>query len=61
MTNSASIIYRMKRKILNLTNKISRSLLKPDQKFTTDMVYGVQKLPAYCYFLSASLNNPQGK
>ena len=41
MTNSTSITYRLKRKILTFTNKISRRLSKPDRKFTADMVYGI--------------------
>ena len=38
MANSTSITYRLKRKILTFTNKISRRLSKPDQKLTADMV-----------------------
>lgn len=41
MPNSTSITYRLKRKILSFTSKISHSLPKPDQKFTSDMVYGI--------------------
>ena len=41
MANSTSISYRLKRKILTFTNKISRRLAKPDRKFTADMVYGI--------------------
>ena len=41
MAHSTSITYRLKRKILTFTNKISRSLSKPDRKFTADMVYGI--------------------
>ena len=41
MSNSTSITYCLKRKILIFTNKISRWLLKPDRKFTADMVYGI--------------------
>ena len=41
MANSTSITYRLKRKILTFTNKISRRLSKPDRKFTADMVYGI--------------------
>ena len=41
MANSTSITYRLKRKILSFTNKISLSLSKPDRKFTADMVYGI--------------------
>ena len=41
MANSTSITYRLKRKILSFTNKISRRLSKPDRKFTADMVYGI--------------------
>ena len=41
MANSTSITYRLKRKILAFTNKISRRLSKPDRKFTADMVYGI--------------------
>lgn len=41
MPNSTSITYRLKRKILTFTNKISRSLSKPNRKFTADMVYGI--------------------
>lgn len=40
MFNSTSITYRLKRKILTFTNKISRNLSKPETKFTADMVYG---------------------
>ena len=41
MVNSTSITYRLKRKILTFTNKISRKLSKPDRRFTADMVYGI--------------------
>ena len=41
MANSTSITYRLKRKILAFTNKISHRLSKPDRKFTADMVYGI--------------------
>ena len=41
MANSTSITYRLKRKILTFTNKISLRLSKPDRKFTADMVYGI--------------------
>ena len=41
MANSTSITYRLKRKILTFTNKISRRLSKPDRKFAADMVYGI--------------------
>ena len=33
--------YRLKRKILNFTNKISKQLSKPERKFTADMTYGM--------------------
>lgn len=41
MTYSTSITYRLKRKILTFTNKVSRTLPKPDRKFAADMVYGI--------------------
>ena len=41
MANSTSITYRLKRKILTFTNKISRSVSVPDRKFIADMVYGI--------------------
>ena len=41
MANSTSITYRLKRKILTFTNKISRSASAPDRKFIADMVYGI--------------------
>lgn len=41
MANSTSTTYRLKRKILTFTNKISYRLPKPDLKFISDMVYGI--------------------
>ena len=41
MANSTSITYRLKRKILTFTNKISRNASAPDRKFIADMVYGI--------------------
>lgn len=41
MANFTSITYRLKRKILTFTKKISHSLSKSDRKFTADMVYGI--------------------
>lgn len=41
MTNSTSNTYIMKREILNFTNKITKTLSKPLQKFTADMTYGM--------------------
>ncbi len=41
MANSTSITYRLKRKILTFTNKVSCRLPKPDRKFMADMVYGI--------------------
>ena len=33
--------YTLKQEILNLTNKISKQLSKPERKFTADMTYGM--------------------
>ena len=41
MFHSTSNTYVLKRKILNFSNKISRNLSKPEQKFTADMTYGM--------------------
>lgn len=41
MINSTTNTYQMKREILNFSNKISRSLSKPDRKFSADMTYGI--------------------
>ncbi len=41
MAYSTSNTYILKRKILTFTNKISKHLLKPEKKFTADMVYGM--------------------
>lgn len=41
MSNSTSITYQMKREILSFSNKISKSLKKPDKKFSADMTYGI--------------------
>lgn len=41
MVNFTSNTYRLKRKILNFTNKISKRLSKPERKFTADMTYGM--------------------
>ena len=41
MTYSTSITYRLKRKILNYSNKVSHSLPKPEQKFSADLIYGM--------------------
>ena len=41
MANFTSNTYKLKRKILNFTNKISKRLSKPERKFTADMTYGM--------------------
>ncbi|MCM1187452.1 MAG: hypothetical protein NC251_11210 [Lachnoclostridium sp.] len=41
MVNFTSNTYQMKRKILTLTNKISKRLSKPECKFTADITYGM--------------------
>lgn len=41
MTHFTSNTYTLKRKILTFTNKISKSLSKPEQKFTADITYGM--------------------
>lgn len=41
MTHFTSNTYTLKREILNFSNKISRSLSKPNRKFTADMTYGM--------------------
>lgn len=41
MTNFTSYTYTLKRKILTFTNKISKSLSKPERKFTADITYGM--------------------
>ena len=41
MVHFTSNTYQMKREILNFSNKISRHLSRPDQKFTADMTYGI--------------------
>ena len=41
MTHFTSNTYQMKREILNFSNKFSRHLSRPDQKFTADMTYGM--------------------
>ena len=41
MLNSTSKTYTLKREILSFSNKISRKLPKPDQKFIADMDYGI--------------------
>ena len=41
MANFTSNTYTLKRKILTFTNKISRSLFKPERKFTADITYGM--------------------
>ncbi len=41
MANFTSTTYQMKREILTFSNKISKSLSKPDKKFTADMIYGM--------------------
>ena len=41
MLNSTTNTYTMKREILTFSNKISRSLSKPERKFTADMTYGM--------------------
>lgn len=41
MTYFTSNTYKMKRKILIFSNKISKELSKPDKKFTADMTYGI--------------------
>lgn len=41
MINSTTNTFTLKRKILTFTNKISRHLSKPNQKFTADITYGM--------------------
>lgn len=41
MADFTSTTYQMKREILTFSNKISKSLSKPDKKFTADMIYGM--------------------
>lgn len=41
MTNFTSNTYQMKREILNFTNKISKQLPRPEQKFVADITYGM--------------------
>ena len=41
MLNSTSNTYQLKREILSFSNKISKSLYKPNKKFTADMTYGI--------------------
>ena len=41
MIHFTSNTYQMKREILNFSNKFSRHLSRPDQKFTADMTYGM--------------------
>lgn len=41
MVNFTSNTYRLKRKILNFTDKISKRLSKPERKFTANMTYGM--------------------
>ena len=60
MANSTSITYRLKRKILTFTNKISRRLSKPDRKFTADMVYGILASRS-CNKISRRLSKPDRK
>lgn len=49
MTHSTSYTYVLKRKILTFTNKISRHLFKPEQKFIGDIIRyaGGRKLSAH--------------
>lgn len=39
--NFTSNTYTLKREILSFSNKLSRTLSKPDKKFTADMTYGI--------------------
>lgn len=41
MVNFTSNTYQMKREILSFSNKISRTLPKPERKFVADMNYGI--------------------
>ena len=41
MANFTSNTYTLKREILSFSNKLSRTLSKPDKKFTADMTYGI--------------------
>ncbi len=41
MVNFTSNTYQMKREILSFSNKISRTLPKPERKFIADMTYGM--------------------
>ena len=41
MVHFTSNTYKLKRKILTFTNKISKQLSKPERKFTADITYGM--------------------
>ena len=41
MFNSTTNTYTLKREILTFSGKVSKSLSKPDRKFTVDMTYGM--------------------
>lgn len=41
MTNSTTNTYTLKREILNFSNKVSKKLSKPNQKFAADITYGM--------------------
>lgn len=41
MINSTTNTYTLKREILTFSNKISKSLSKPDRKFSADLAYGM--------------------
>lgn len=47
MAYFTSNIYTLKRKILSFTNKISKSLTKPERKFTADITYGMLSAGSY--------------
>jgi hypothetical protein len=46
MLNSTTNTYTLKREILTFSQKISKSLSKPDRKFNADMTYGIACLTA---------------
>ena len=41
MLNSTTNTYILKREILNFSNKVSKTLSKPERKFAADMIYGM--------------------
>jgi len=57
MTYFSTLIHNLKRRIINFSNKLTKGLNRPTQKFVADMIYGISSSKS-CYLteIARSLN-----